>query len=256
MGTTREVIKGWIDRGLEQKATHLIVVSDTFDHDDYPVFAATDAEAIEKYDEYNGKEMQRIMEVYDLRMDLAAQLEEKRAMHLPARAIQKSEDTDLTAAFADYHQKVLALIEKHGFTVQGVFPTEDGQGPTLGYTIGLAAKGLPEVMILGLPPQAVVPILNSVAQQLIGGDIKPEAGQLVHKAASMPLKLVEVAEQVARSYALGAYRHAKTSNSPVKVLQALWPDTRGIYPGTVGCNIEMAREQDAAFQLVMRGGSQ
>ena len=37
MGTTRERIREWIERGQEEGATHVIVVCDTFDWEDYPV---------------------------------------------------------------------------------------------------------------------------------------------------------------------------------------------------------------------------
>ena len=74
MRTTREVIKGWLERAKEQKATHLIVVCDTFDHEDYPVFVLPDQDARVRYEEYNGKNMQRVMEVYNLSKPLDEQL--------------------------------------------------------------------------------------------------------------------------------------------------------------------------------------
>ena len=83
MGTTREDIAGWFDSGRGNGKTHLIVVCDTFDHEDYPVFADGDADALEKYSYYQGHNMQRVMEVYDLRADKKEQLDEPRAMRLP-----------------------------------------------------------------------------------------------------------------------------------------------------------------------------
>ncbi len=82
MGTTRQDISSWFDQGVKKKATHLIVVCDTFDHEDYPVYAANEAEASKKYTEYNGPNMQRVMEVYDLRMNKEQQLNEHRAFNL------------------------------------------------------------------------------------------------------------------------------------------------------------------------------
>lgn len=83
MAATREDVSGWFDRGVAQKATHLIVVCDTFSHEDYPCFATGDTDAIEKHHHYDGKNMQRVVEVYDLRADKAEQINEHRAMHLP-----------------------------------------------------------------------------------------------------------------------------------------------------------------------------
>jgi hypothetical protein len=74
MGTTKEDIKEWIKYGQETKATHMIVVCDTFDWEDYPVYVKADEDCRKKYDSYNGKEMQKVMEVYDLRLDIPTQL--------------------------------------------------------------------------------------------------------------------------------------------------------------------------------------
>lgn len=81
MPATKKHISEWFERGLAQGATHMIVVCDTFDHEDYPVFVKQDQSAREVAAEYDGKNMQRIMEVYDLRIDKAAQLSEHRAFH-------------------------------------------------------------------------------------------------------------------------------------------------------------------------------
>ncbi len=83
LAATRDHISEWFDRGVAQKATHLIVVCDTFDHHDYPCFANGDAEALERHGHFDNKNMQQVMEVYDLRADKGKQMAEHRAMHLP-----------------------------------------------------------------------------------------------------------------------------------------------------------------------------
>lgn len=77
--TSRADIKEWFERGIEEKATHMIVVCDTFDYDDYPVFVSADQDAHTIVSEYNGKNMQSVMEVYNLSMDMEEQLQERRA---------------------------------------------------------------------------------------------------------------------------------------------------------------------------------
>ena len=83
MAASRKEISDWFDEGIQDKRSHMIVVCDTFDHDDYPVYADTDDDCRERYNDLNGKNMQRVMEVYDLRQDKAAQMDESRAWHLP-----------------------------------------------------------------------------------------------------------------------------------------------------------------------------
>jgi len=84
MAATRQDIDGWFDRGVANGARHMLVVCDTFDHDDYPVFTHSDAECLARYKEPGN--MQRVMEVYDLRAEKAEQMNEHRAMRLPEAA--------------------------------------------------------------------------------------------------------------------------------------------------------------------------
>lgn len=79
MGTSIEEISGWLDKAKAEGATHVIVVCDSFSHEDYPVPVPVGTDVQAKLKEYQGKEMQRVMEVYNLDMDLLSQLAEGRA---------------------------------------------------------------------------------------------------------------------------------------------------------------------------------
>ncbi len=74
-------LREWLNQGAEQGATHMIVVVDTWDHEDYPVYVKPGENVREIADKYDGKEMQRIMEVYDLSKDHELQLSEHRAFN-------------------------------------------------------------------------------------------------------------------------------------------------------------------------------
>ncbi len=82
MGTTMEEIRAWFDRGKAQGVTHMIVVCDTFDHEDYPVYVKPGGDPNKVLSEYSGKDMQRVMEVYNLHLDRDLQLHERRSWHL------------------------------------------------------------------------------------------------------------------------------------------------------------------------------
>lgn len=82
MAASRKDISWWFDQGLKHKDDFLMVVCDTYDWEDYPVYAKKD-KIHEEYARYNGHNMQRVMEVYDLHMDKELQMNEKRAFHLP-----------------------------------------------------------------------------------------------------------------------------------------------------------------------------
>jgi hypothetical protein len=81
MAASMSDIRGWFEEGVREGATHMIVVCDTFDHDDYPVFVKPGENIHEKENIYNGREMQRVMEVYNLSMDMGAQLNQRRAFN-------------------------------------------------------------------------------------------------------------------------------------------------------------------------------
>jgi hypothetical protein len=77
MRTTKEDIKRWIKRGKDNG----IVVCDSFDYEDYPVYVkpGENVRGIEK--KYMGKEMQMVMEVYNLSLDIDKQMNERRSFN-------------------------------------------------------------------------------------------------------------------------------------------------------------------------------
>jgi hypothetical protein len=77
--TTKQELVTWFNRGVENGATHMIVVVD--DHEDYPVYVPADRNARTVAAGYDGRNMQRVMEVYDLRLDRDQQMAETRAFH-------------------------------------------------------------------------------------------------------------------------------------------------------------------------------
>lgn len=88
MAATKQDIRAWASPDSmfhpgEGNATHMIIVCDTFDWDDYPIYANGLDEFRVLYEGHNGTNMQKVMEVYDLNGDIEAQLNEHRAFHFP-----------------------------------------------------------------------------------------------------------------------------------------------------------------------------
>jgi hypothetical protein len=71
---TPERRRGWIIEGLRRGATHVIVVTDTFDYSDYPVYVQPEEDFATIRAKYNGQNMQRVMESFDLTEDLVKRL--------------------------------------------------------------------------------------------------------------------------------------------------------------------------------------
>jgi hypothetical protein len=65
-------IKGCFDRGVKMGATHVIIVCDTYDWEDYPVFVMPGEDAIERFKDFQGN-MQKVMEVYKVSLGWEAQ---------------------------------------------------------------------------------------------------------------------------------------------------------------------------------------
>lgn len=113
--TTSVEIKGWIDEASSAGATHLIVVCDTFDHEDYPVLVMPGEIPREKRKGLG--EMQRAMECYDLSMNIESQLSERRAQNwevsktLPKAASTTSLDNEAKRIRPSWDQYFLAMAE-------------------------------------------------------------------------------------------------------------------------------------------------
>lgn len=74
-------ISRWFDDGVTLGATHMIVVCDTFDWEDYPVFVMPDEDVHQVEEVSSNASMQKVMEVYNLSMDKRDQLAQHRAFN-------------------------------------------------------------------------------------------------------------------------------------------------------------------------------
>lgn len=82
MASSRAQIAGWFDRMIELGATHMLVVCDTYDYEDYPVYVFPTQSVREFMRTYQAKSMQKVMEVYSASHDKQSQLNERRTFRL------------------------------------------------------------------------------------------------------------------------------------------------------------------------------
>lgn len=80
MAASTQDIKHWFEQGLKNGSTHLIVVCDTWDWIDYPVYVSAKEDARKIADEH-GANMQRVMEVYNLSLPMQEQLDQDRVFN-------------------------------------------------------------------------------------------------------------------------------------------------------------------------------
>lgn len=92
--TTSQDIKMWLESSYKEREkqeqgipmkeifSHMLVVCDSFDYEDYPVHVLRTEDVHEVIKKYNGENMQRIMEIYNYDMDLDKQLSEHRVWNI------------------------------------------------------------------------------------------------------------------------------------------------------------------------------
>jgi len=79
---TREEISKWLDEMYsEPKYTHMIVVCDTFDYSDYPVYVSSDQDVREIHEKQGAGTFSQVMEVYSKELTKESQLNERRAFN-------------------------------------------------------------------------------------------------------------------------------------------------------------------------------
>lgn len=74
MSTTKLDLRQWFAEGVEAGSTHMIVVCDTFDWDDYPVYVMPGEDVHEREKYYRSSSMQKVMEVYNLQQPMEPQM--------------------------------------------------------------------------------------------------------------------------------------------------------------------------------------
>lgn len=86
MAASRYEIRSWVEAGVVRGATHIVVVCDEFDHEDYPIEVSATQDVCEVVRALEAQSMQRVMEVYAAHLPVEAQLAEPRAWHCEAAA--------------------------------------------------------------------------------------------------------------------------------------------------------------------------
>ncbi len=95
MTASKEDIRGWFKDGVSQGKSYMIVACDTYDWGNYPVYCSL-SDYAEKHASHNGKNMQKVDEVYSLKQPMEEQLALQRCFRGPADdLVREAEDMGL-----------------------------------------------------------------------------------------------------------------------------------------------------------------
>lgn len=135
----------------------------------------------------------------------------------------------------DYLNKISDLIDEHGWAVQWV-----GGDPTqvsFAYTVGLFTRGLPEILIFGLPDDVAQPILNDLAARATSGAGFTDGLVLRDVVAGFPVVLVEVIDSSAYLTVANALARTVSGDRQVRAWQVVFPDAVGRWPWDTGSRV-------------------
>ena len=141
-------------------------------------------------------------------------------------------------------------IRRHGCTFTGVF----GDGPSWVYSTGLLdTYGHPELTVVGLPMAESFALVNTWAA-LIRAGVHPKVGSAVDERGGFPARFIEVdarrcdpdTSQFADWHRYHDFIGCRTM--PLRMLQLVYPDERGRFPGDDGYDPEHRLTQELLDQ--------
>jgi hypothetical protein len=118
----------------------------------------------------------------------------------------------------EWMELIYAAVQENGWVVQFI-----SDRTPFAYTIGLHERGLPELLVTGMPPERARLVLDSVAHYLVKGG-RPVPGERMLVGGELLLDFVQVEHPDAHlNFAVSIY-------GPVRALQVVWPDEQGHRP--------------------------
>lgn len=133
----------------------------------------------------------------------------------------------LAALLQNTVDQIRGLIAAHGWAV--LSQPREGASPPFSYTVGLAAKDLPELIMVGLEPDIARSALNRAASRLAAGEALRYGQPLLEIIAGMSVVPRAVPPDVAER--MMRFTHLLAMKKPWSAIQIVWSDPAGRFPG-------------------------
>lgn len=140
----------------------------------------------------------------------------------------------------DYERRLLENIRRFGWQSTNVLG--DAEDPSFAYTIGFQHSfGVPEVLVTGLDGPTAHGLLSEVAAAVReGSPLGPGRGPEVRHNGH-PCAWQAVSPERYGEYVLSALWYYE--GEPFQVVQLVWPDGEGRFPGEPGAEEVLAKRQ-------------
>ncbi|WP_020387261.1 DUF4262 domain-containing protein [Kribbella catacumbae] len=119
----------------------------------------------------------------------------------------------------EYEQRLLANIQRYGWTVQFVEGDHGGRNPAYAYTLGLSLHGHPEFITFNCRPELVARDLEPLAQAVLAGrqfDEGDDLGDLFRP------RLLRLPDSTTHLYTANTM-FRRPGDPPIRALQFVWP---------------------------------
>ena len=126
------------------------------------------------------------------------------------------------ATLQDYLGNLRAIITRRGWAVQAI--GRDRLYPPWAYTTGLTLRGLPELVVTGMPGARAASLLNEIAAHAVHAGM-PEPGTRVELVGGPRIEFVRVDLP-----AVHLVMAAELYGSTIRALQVVHADDRGHWP--------------------------
>lgn len=137
-----------------------------------------------------------------------------------------------------YIDQFVEGVCEHGWMVQGVFPTTDEpDAAPFAYTVGLALKQLPELIVFGLGHQTAGLILNDLAQRQIERGPYQPGDELADVTPDYRTRLLAVRDSSEHLTMANLIAGRRSGQAPIPALQVVFPDREHRWPWEPGSQV-------------------
>jgi hypothetical protein len=135
----------------------------------------------------------------------------------------------------DHDRNVLGDIARDGWSVIGIEDSEEG--PQYAFSVGMGyTLGTPEIAILGLPFPTAGRLVNDIGDLLRGGKAFAPGERSDDVLSGFLVEFVSINPRYYREYF--GYARWLHRGDDFRMLQCVWPDKAGVFPGEEGYNAD------------------